>query len=102
MIQPGSITASAIKEEHSRRAEAIVKEAHERSEASSQSVWVPTRPIPSVDETIEQRTLSYVLSSALHQVDADQAGEVAVKLAQAVKSAFQTLNSGFSGGKMSQ
>lgn len=102
MIQPASITASAIEREHSLRAEAIAKEAQERSESSSQSVWVSSMPTPSVDETIEQRTLSYALGSALHQVDADQAGDVAVKLAQAVKSAFQTLNSGFSGGKMSQ
>ncbi|WP_194206794.1 hypothetical protein [Superficieibacter sp. 1612_C1] len=102
-IQPASIAASAIEGEHARQAEAIAREAKERSEASSQSVWVPSRPIPSADESIEQRTLSVVLSSALHQVDAERAGDVAIKLAQAVKSAFQTLNSGFAaGGKMSQ
>lgn len=97
-IQPASIAASAIEGEHTRRAEAIAREAKERSEASSQSVWVPSRPIPSADESIEQCTLSVVLSSALHQVDAERAGDVAVKLAQAVKSAFQTLYSGFAAG----
>lgn len=98
MIKPASIAASTIEREHSLRAEAIAKEAQERSESSSQSVWVPSMTISSVDESIEQRTLSAVLSSALHQVNPDRAGDVAVKLAQAVNSAFQTLNSGFAAG----
>jgi|GEM_PF-5657602 len=91
MIQPASIAVSAIEEE-----------ARERNESLSQPVCVPSISLPA-EETIEQHTLSAVLSSALHLVDADQAGDVAVKLAQAVKSAFQVLNFGFhTGGYVSK
>lgn len=120
IIQPASITAGAIKGEAVTRAEAIAKDDLARKEG------MPTMRIGSVDveddsivfkdgdgavrvrlsklgetstvETIEQRTLSAVLSNSLHKVDPAQAGDAAVKLAQAVKSAFQTLNSGFAAG----
>jgi hypothetical protein len=119
-IQPASIAASAIKEEAAARAEAIAKDDLARKEG------MPTKRIGSFDvkddsivfkdgdgavrvrvgkiaetstvETIEQRTLSAVLSNSLHLFDAAQAGDTAVKIAQAVKSAFQTLNSGFAAG----
>ncbi|POP41750.1 hypothetical protein CHU32_24610 [Superficieibacter electus] len=80
------------------RVEAIVKEALMRKEGIAAERFAIHGTTAANGETIEQRTLSAVLSSALHQIDADQAGDVAVKLAQAVKSAFQTLNSGFAAG----
>ena len=80
------------------RVEAIVKEALMRKEEIAAGRFAIHGTTAANGETIEQRTLSAVLSSALHQIDADQAGDVAVKLAQAVNSAFQTLNSGFAAG----
>ena len=80
------------------RVEAIVKEALMRKKEIAVERFAIHGTTAANGETIEQRTLSAVLSSALHQIDADQAGDVAVKLAQAVKSAFQTLNSGFATG----
>lgn len=83
-------------------AQAIAKEAMERQREIAAERFAIFGESDTSNETIEQHTLSAVLSSTLHLVDADQAGDVAVKLAQAVKSAFQTLNTGLSGGKMSQ
>ena len=98
MSKPASIAASAIKEEAATRAEAIAKEDLAlRSEILAERFAIFGEPGTS-NETIEQRTLSAVLSNSLHLVDADQAGDAAVKLSQAVKSAFQTLNSGFAAG----
>jgi len=97
MVQPASIAASAIEREHSLRTEAIAKEAMERQREIAAERFAIFGESDIGIKTIEQRTLSYVLGSALHQVDAEQAGDVAVKLAQAVKSAFQTLNSGDAG-----
>lgn len=42
--------------------------------------------------TVQQATLQNVLSNSLHNIPADKAGEVAVLLACAVKSAFDALN----------
>lgn len=97
-IQPASIAASAIVEEAVTRAEAIAKEAQERKAEIVADRFVTHGESGPGIETIEQRTLSAVLSNSLYLVDSDQAGDVAVKLAQAVKSAFQTLNSGFAAG----
>lgn len=120
MIKPSSIAASAITEEAAARAEAITKQDLARRDGmpamriGSVNVEEDCIVIKDADgsvracfgkldetstvETIEQRTLSAVLSNSLHLVDAAQAGDAAVKLAQAVKSAFQTLNSGFAAG----
>lgn len=76
------------------RVEAIVKEALMRKDEIAAERFAIHGTTVANGETIEQRTLSVVLSSALHEVDAEQAGDVAVKLAQAVNSAFLTLNSG--------
>lgn len=98
MIQPVSIAASAIAEEAATRFEFIAKEALKRRSEIVAERFAIFGESGTSNETIEQRTLSAVLSNSLHLVDAAQAGDAAFKLAQAVKSAFQTLNSGFAAG----
>ncbi|POP44939.1 hypothetical protein CHU32_13735 [Superficieibacter electus] len=103
MIQPVSIAASAIAEEAATRFESIAKEALKRRSEIVAERFAIFGESGTSNETIEQRTLSAVLSNSLHLVDAAQAGDAAFKLGQAVKSAFQTLNSvDAAGGKMSQ